>query len=150
MCTANSYFNPDISRYQHTINLTWLPPPLLPFSLLVAPANIMVSLPLQLMKATMLAAESFLFFFQNYEDIYRHESGRCRTLLPFVIYFFIISSFQVFLLYRKVLSIISLTLSLIGLTNVNDKLEFLNFQFTTLLPAKFEFNKYNKGENVQD
>ena len=39
-------------------SLTWPPPPLLPFSPLAALANNLVNLPLQLMKATVLAESS--------------------------------------------------------------------------------------------
>ena len=46
------------------------------------------------------AESSFIFSldFLRYADVYRRESGKCRTL-PFFLTFFIISPFQVFLLY---------------------------------------------------
>ena len=49
----NLYFNPDSLLLSTSCNLTRSPPPLLPlpFSALVAPANTLVSLLLQLMKA---------------------------------------------------------------------------------------------------
>ena len=48
-----------------------------------------VSLLLQLMKATALAESSFIFSpgSLQYADVYRRESGRCRTL-PFFLTFF--------------------------------------------------------------
>ena len=58
--------------------------------------------PVQLMKATVLAEISMYFIFSpGYlcsSDVYRRDSGRCRTI-PFFLTFFIISPFQVFLLY---------------------------------------------------
>ena len=57
----------------------------------MATAKIMVSLFLQLMKATVLAESSWsLGFYANLSkvgNVYRHESGRCHTLLPFLTYF---------------------------------------------------------------
>jgi len=58
-----------IPRYQHPITSPDLPHPYFPFSPLAAPANTGVSLPLQLMKATVLA-ESYnisSFFIVIYE-----------------------------------------------------------------------------------
>ena len=79
-----------ISPMKGTQN-TWklrLPTSLLPFSPLMASANTFVSLLLQLTKATMLAESSFIFTpgFLHYGDVYRRESGRCRTL-PFFLTF---------------------------------------------------------------
>ena len=54
----NSFFSPNSFLVSTSGNLTWLPPSPLPFTTLAAPANIMVSLPLQLMKATVLADSS--------------------------------------------------------------------------------------------
>ena len=45
--------------------LTWPPPPSFPVSLLVAPASTLVSLPLQLMKATVLAENSSFIHFHR-------------------------------------------------------------------------------------
>jgi hypothetical protein len=58
---------------------------------------------LQLMEATVLAESSILYFIFSpgslcFGDVYRCESGRCRTL-PFFLTFFIVLPFQVFLLY---------------------------------------------------
>ena len=76
--------------------------PLLSFFLLAAPANTLVSLHLQLMKPTVLTESSLYFIFSLgslcHSNVYRHESGRSHTL-PFFLTFFIISPFQVFLLY---------------------------------------------------
>ena len=57
----NLYFNPVILLLSTFDNLTWPPPSLLPFSPLVEPANTLVSLHLQLMKATVLV-ETFVYF----------------------------------------------------------------------------------------
>ena len=53
------------------------------------PANTLVSLLQQLMNATVLAESSFIFQLDSlrYTDVYRCESGRCRTL-PFFLTFF--------------------------------------------------------------
>ena len=71
-------------------SLTRPPPSLFSVSLLAAPANNLVSLPLQLMKATVLA-ESFNFIYFHCDVcsdyVYRHESGRCHSLPFFLIYF---------------------------------------------------------------
>ena len=32
-------------------------------------------------------APVFIFIFPSYYDIYRHESGRCSIIIPFVTYF---------------------------------------------------------------
>ena len=51
---------PTVSRYQYQVASLGLPLPLLPYCLLVAPANAWVSLLLQLMKDTVLAEISFI------------------------------------------------------------------------------------------
>jgi hypothetical protein len=89
MCTANLkwhiklYFNPNNLQVSTSNNLTWLPPPLLPFFTLTAPTNTLVSLCLQLMKATVLAKSSLYFIFLLgslcSSNVYRHESSRCCT-----------------------------------------------------------------------
>ena len=61
-------------------------------------------LSLQLMKATLLAESSTLYFifspgFLCYNYVYRRESSRYRSL-PSFLTFFIISPFQVFFLYK--------------------------------------------------
>ena len=101
--------------------------------LLETPANTVVSLLLHLLKGTVLAESSILYFIfspdslhyfifspdslhyfifspdslhyfifsldsLHYNDVYKHESDRCSTL-PFFLTFFIISPFQIFLLY---------------------------------------------------
>ena len=53
--------NPANSRVSTSDNLTGLPPPLLPVHPLAAPANTEVSLPLELMKATVQAENYSLF-----------------------------------------------------------------------------------------
>ena len=82
-----------VSLYQHPVTSLGFPHPtsLLPRA---APANIMVSLPLQLMKAKVLA-ESSSFHLYLSKDIYRHDSGRCHTLLPFVTHFLSTSNITV-------------------------------------------------------
>ena len=73
-------------------SLTWPPPLLLPFFPLAAPANTLVSLHLQLMKATVLAESTLYFIFSlgslHSSDIYRWKSGTCRTL-PFFLTFYL-------------------------------------------------------------
>ena len=54
----NSFWNPAHSQVSTSNSLIQPPPPLLPTSPLAAPANILVSLLLQLMKATVLAESS--------------------------------------------------------------------------------------------
>ena len=57
---------------------------------------------LQLIKATVLAKSSIFIFSSGtlcYGDVYRCGSGSCCSL-PFFLTFFIISPFQVFLLYE--------------------------------------------------
>ena len=51
--------------------------------------NTLVSLLLQLMKATVLTESSFIISpkFVCYADFYRHESGGCRTIPFFLIYY---------------------------------------------------------------
>ena len=49
-----------IPRYQHPITSLDLPHPYFPFSPLAAPANTGVSLPLQLMKVTVLAESYYI------------------------------------------------------------------------------------------
>ena len=72
-----------VSWYQHPITSLSLPHPHFP---LVAPPNIMVSLLLQPMKATVLTESSqslcFTMIFWNYADIYIHESDRRHIFLP--------------------------------------------------------------------
>jgi hypothetical protein len=97
----NFYFNVNHLPVSTSDNSLSLPHPSFPFTL-AAPANTLVSLRLQLVKATVLGEGSFLYFIISpgslcYCDLYRHESGGCRTL-PFVLTFFIITPFQVFLL----------------------------------------------------
>ena len=67
---------------------------------MVGVANTLGSLLLQLIIAKVLAESSFIFSpgSLHYADVYRHEPGRLHTL-PFFLTFFIISSFQVFILY---------------------------------------------------
>ena len=55
---TNLYFNPDSLPVSTSGNLTRPSPPLLPFSFLAGSANSLVSLLLQLMKATVLAESS--------------------------------------------------------------------------------------------
>jgi hypothetical protein len=62
------------------------------------------SLPLQLMKSTVLAKASvFISMSLSYEDIYRLESGRCYTLLSFVTYFFLSFYLSRFSFYIKII-----------------------------------------------
>ena len=77
----NLYFNPNSLPVSTSGNLTLPPPLLLTFS---PPANTLVSLLLRLMKAKVLAESSFIFSLDSlcYANVYRCESGRCRTL-PF-------------------------------------------------------------------
>ena len=56
-CFLNVFYS---YRYQHLITSPVLPHPYFPFSPLVAPANTGVSLPLQLMKATVLAESYYI------------------------------------------------------------------------------------------
>jgi hypothetical protein len=77
-----------VFRYQHPITSFGLPHPYFPFSSLAATANTLTSLHLQLMKATVLAESSIYFIFSlRSSDVYRHESGKSRTL-PFFLNFF--------------------------------------------------------------
>ena len=81
---------PSVFRYKTSNNLTRPPLPLLPFFPLATPANTLVSLRLQSMKATVLA-ESSLYFTVSpdslcFSNVYRHESCRCR-ILPFFLAF---------------------------------------------------------------
>ena len=96
-------FNPESLLVSTFDNLTRLPPSLLPFYPLAAPANTLVSLRLQLMKATMLAESSLNFIFSLgslcYSDVYKHVSGSGRTL-PFFLTFFIITARTVVLSLR--------------------------------------------------
>ena len=66
----------------------------------VAPATTLISLSLQLMKATVLTKCSLYFILLPgslcSSDVYRCKSGRCCTL-TFFLTFFIISPFQAFL-----------------------------------------------------
>ena len=66
------------------------PPPLLPFSRLAATANTLLSL--CLMKATVLAESSLYLIFSPgsfcFSDVYRRESGRCRTRPFFLTFYF--------------------------------------------------------------
>ena len=87
----NLYFNPDSLLVSTSDNLTRTPPPLFPFFSLVALANTLASLRLQLMKATMLAESSTYFIFSpgslHSRDVYRRESGRrctCSFFLTFL------------------------------------------------------------------
>ena len=56
-----------------------------------APANTLVSLHLQLMKATVLAESIWFYLFFLYSlhsaAVCRHESDRCRSFFPFLTYF---------------------------------------------------------------
>ena len=56
----------------------------LPVSPLAGPANTSVSLPLQLMKATVLAGSSILYSFSSSSvhssDVYEQQPGRCRSI----------------------------------------------------------------------
>jgi len=61
--SINLYLNPVNFPASTLDSLTWPPPPLLPFFPLVAPANTGVSLPLQLMKATVLTESYILSIF---------------------------------------------------------------------------------------
>ena len=105
----NLYFNPDSLPVSTFDNLTWPPPPLLPFSPLAAPANTLISIHIQLMKATLLEESSLYFIFSPgslcYSDVYRRESGRCHTL-PFFLTFFYHFTFPgfPFILINKILS----------------------------------------------
>ena len=85
----NKYFNPDSLLLSISGNLTRPPPPILPFFPIAPPANTLVSLRLQLMKATVLAESYFIFSLGStcYADVYRRESRRCCTLPFFLTYF---------------------------------------------------------------
>ena len=75
--------NPANSQVSTSNSLNRPPPPLLPVSPLVAPANTLVSLPLKLIKAAVLAeSSSFMHFHRDLSAlaVYRHESGRCCSL----------------------------------------------------------------------
>ena len=61
----NLYFNPDSLPVNTTDNLIWPPAPLLCFFPLMAPTNNLVSLRLQLMKATVLSESSLYFIFSH-------------------------------------------------------------------------------------
>ena len=87
----NMYFNPDSLPVSTSGNLTRPPPSLLPFLSLVAPANTFVILRIQMIKVTVLAESSILYFMFSpgslrSSDVYRRESGRCCTL-PFFLTF---------------------------------------------------------------
>ena len=97
-CPSHSHL---LTSCLHQLTSLGLPHPYFPsLSPLASPADTLVSLLLQLKKATMLGESSFIFSPGSlcYSNVYRHESGRYCTL-PFFITFFIISSLQVFLLY---------------------------------------------------
>ena len=87
----NLYFNRDSLPVSTSGNLTRPHPLLLPFSPLAAPANTLISIHIQLMKATLLEESSLYFIFSPgslcSSDVYGHESGRCRTF-PFFLTFF--------------------------------------------------------------
>ena len=96
----NLYFKPDSFPTSTSSNLSQPPPLLLPFFLLATPANTLVSLCLQLMEAKLMAESFILYFifslrFLHYSDVYRCESGRCRTL-PFLLTFFIVIITNIF------------------------------------------------------
>ena len=89
----NLYFNPDNRLVSTSGNLPQHLPPLLPFSSLSAPGNTLVNILLQLMKVIVLAESSILQFISSlgslhYGNVYRCESGRCRTLSLFLRFFY--------------------------------------------------------------
>ena len=88
----NLYFNPNSLPVSASGNLTEPPPPLLPFYPLAAPTNTLVSLLHSWWKPQCcLKALSYVLFFHSSlcnGDAYRHESGRCRTLHLFLIFFY--------------------------------------------------------------
>jgi hypothetical protein len=57
----NLYFNPDSFPVSTSSNLTHPSPSLLPLTLLATPANSLISVRLQLLKATVLAESSILY-----------------------------------------------------------------------------------------
>ena len=83
---------PTVSQYHIPVTSLILPCLYFPFSPLATPANTLVSLLLQLMKATVLAESSILYFIFSlgslcFGDVYRCEPDSCWTL-PFFLTFF--------------------------------------------------------------
>ena len=83
----NLYFNPYSLLVSTSITSFGLPNLYFTFPPLAAPANTLVTLCLQLMKVSMMAKSSLHFIFSLGSfpsDVYRRESGRCRTLSFFL------------------------------------------------------------------
>ena len=89
----NFFSNPDYPQVSTSDNLIRAPLPLLPFTPLAAPANILVSLRIQLIKVTVLDENSIYFIFSlgflRSSSVYRYKSGRGCHTLPFFFTFFL-------------------------------------------------------------
>jgi hypothetical protein len=91
----------------------------LPFFALAAPASIIISLHLQLMRATVLA-ESSCFYLFSLDFVYsmavcRHESDRCCTFLPLLTYVNIIIICTLDIAFKHILRTFFCTFSFICL-----------------------------------
>ena len=108
LITRNSistrFKNPPISRYQRPIASLGLSHPYFQFSALVANANTWVSLPLQLMKATVLT-ESYnylsIFIVMSTPAVYWQWQGRYRSL-SFLLTCFLYVSTYTYNIYNKI------------------------------------------------
>ena len=86
------------------INITWPPPLLLPVSPLAAPATLWSVYIYSWWKSQCWLKALEIYPLSSwsvcFNEMYRHQSGRCHSISLISKYFFIILPFQIFLLYQ--------------------------------------------------